>query len=132
MTLRQYLFIMAFATTLCWSSWIFVLYRIDPFTANALSFAFFYFSLFLAMLGSISLVLFVGFYYLSRSAAPMYRYVQRSFRSAIVVSLIAVFLLLLQGIRVLALWNIIIFACFVIIAGSLYFSMRYAPKDREL
>lgn len=132
MTLRQYLFIMTFATALCWTAWVFVLYRIDPFTANALSFGFFYSSLFLALLGTISIILFMLYYFFSRTAFPMYRFVQRSFRNAIIVSLSIIFLLVLQGLRVLALWNMIILAILAVIAGVFILSINTSKKEMHI
>lgn len=105
MTLRQYLVIMTLATLLCWGAWGFVLFQVDPFQASALSFAFFYTSLFLSLLGTLSFAAFAGYYFLSREKLPMYRYVQKSFRDACIISILAGAVLYLQAEGWLTLWN---------------------------
>lgn len=129
MTLRQYLFIMSFASALCWSAWIFVLLRIDPFTANSMSFAFFYSSLFLSLVGTTSVLMFVGYYYFSRAMAPMYRHVQHSFRNGLIVSTIIVALLLLQGLQLLTLWTSIILVTFIVVGGIFLYTMKRSHRD---
>ena len=59
MNLRQYLAIMGMATALCWVSWIFVLFNIDPFLDTGLGFFFFYLTFFFALIGSLSIIVFI-------------------------------------------------------------------------
>lgn len=96
MTLRQYLATMIIATLLCLTAWGFVLVNVDPFTAGALSFGFFYLSLFLSLIGIFSLALFFGYKAFSRVEYPIFKYVQRSFREALLVSVFIIVFVYLQ------------------------------------
>lgn len=109
MTLRQYLAIMTTATILCWTAWLFVIITVDPFQASRLSFFFFYISLFLALLGTTSLLIF-GFYSrLGQAALPMFRHVERSFRDGCIAASLLVSFLYLQSRGWLNIINLLIF-----------------------
>lgn len=105
MTLRQYITTMIFATLLCWVAWGFVIINVDPFEVNALGFVFFYVSFFLALLGTISLIIFFVYRFFASRDLPLFRYVQISFRQALVISVFLVGFLYLQGRGYLNLWN---------------------------
>ena len=117
MTLRQYLSIMIVASLLCWVSWIVVLLNVDPFTSGWVGFLFFYISLFFSLLGTSAVLIFVLYYQFSRRAVPMYRYVQCSFRDALMLAVTGVGLLYLQGQRYLRWWNFIILFLFLLCIG---------------
>jgi len=125
MNLRQYLSIMLFSSALCWVAWLFVVFNIDPFETNLLSFGFFYVSFFLALLGTLSLILFWIYCASNHRHDPMYLLVQKSFRDSIALSAFLVFLLFLQGARLLNLWNfIILVAAAVSLAVFLIFNKK--------
>ncbi len=120
MTFRQYLIIMTTATILCWAAWVIVLFNVDPFHAGLLNFIFFYFSLFLALLGTISLSSIFVFHFWSKSDELLFRYVKRSFRYGFITSLLLIALLYFQASGLLNYWNlgaliliIILFALFI-------------------
>lgn len=117
MTLRQYLTIMIVATLLCWVSWIFVLMNVDPFTSGLLGFLFFYVSLFFLLVGTLSLLIFGLYHLFSHSSLPLFRYVQYSFRDAVVLSVFILALLWLQSQRLLQWWNVGLFIGIVIAVG---------------
>lgn len=108
MNLRQYLIIMVIGTILCWVSWFFVILNIDPFEANLASFIFFYVSVFLALIGTFSITLFLLYRSIKKNAIPVYYYVQKSFRDSIIVAAFATILLYLQGSGLMNMWNFII------------------------
>ncbi|OGH60134.1 MAG: hypothetical protein A2725_00600 [Candidatus Magasanikbacteria bacterium RIFCSPHIGHO2_01_FULL_33_34] len=108
MNLRQYLIIMVLGTVLCWISLFFVLVNIDPFEANFVSFAFFYVSVFLAMIGTFSIILFLFYRGIKKATTPMYYQVQKSFRDSIVVAIFLTVLLYLQGSGLINTWNFLI------------------------
>lgn len=108
MNLRQYLIIMVIGTTLCWVSWFFVILNIDPFEANLASFIFFYVSVFLALIGTFSITLFLLYRSIKKNAIPVYYYVQKSFRDSIIVAAFVTILLYLQGSGLMNMWNFII------------------------
>ncbi|MFH1947273.1 MAG: hypothetical protein ABIJ23_03905 [Candidatus Magasanikbacteria bacterium] len=109
MTLRQYITIMILASILCWTAWGIVIINIDPFTDTGIGFAFFYASLFFALLGTISVFAFFIRQLFSREALPMFRYVKRSFSDSFFISVSLVVLLFLQGKAYLTWWNTGIF-----------------------
>jgi len=97
MNLRQYIVTMLFATSLCWVSWVFVLLNVDPFTAPLTGFLFFYGSLLLSVLGTLSIIFFFFYRFFGAKDLPLFRYVQISFRQALFLSIFAVLALFLQG-----------------------------------
>ncbi|MDP2685463.1 MAG: hypothetical protein Q8P20_10635 [bacterium] len=108
MNLRQYLIIMVLGTVLCWVSLFFVISNIDPFEANLAGFTFFYISIFLAMIGTFSILLFMVYQSIKRNVRPMYHQVQKSFRDSIIIAGFITALLYLQGSGLMNVWNFLI------------------------
>lgn len=131
MSLRHYLATMILATVLCWLAWIFVLINVDPFETSPVGLAFFYLSLFLAGLGTWSLALFGLYWFWHRATWPLFRYVQKSFREAIWISLFATLLLWLQGQKYLTPLNGLLLGGLFILLIS--FSLSLKPRGgREI
>lgn len=86
MNIRHYLATMALATVLCWLSWAFVLVNVDPFETNHLGFVFFYSSLFFALVGTCSIVLFFIYVKVWKTEVPLFLYVSKSFRESFLVA----------------------------------------------
>jgi len=105
MKLRQFLFLMLIGTLLCWGAWFMVIFNIDPFEGSVIGFALFYLSFFLSIFGTFSLILFPFYYTFSKGAAPLYRYVQRSFSHSVIISIFLITLLFLQGLHIFTIWN---------------------------
>lgn len=59
MTLKKYLTTMFIVVFIAWMAWIFVINTIDPFLTNWIGFSLFYGSLFLALLGTASILGFI-------------------------------------------------------------------------
>ncbi len=97
MTLRQYLTVMIISSIMCWTAFGFVITNIDPFETKTLGFVFFYTSLYLALLGTASVILFLLYKLFSRIALPMFRYVKQSFRDAAILAGLAILSLYLLG-----------------------------------
>lgn len=123
MTLRQYLIIMTVATMLCWVSWLFVIINIDPFQGGLVEFLFFYITLFFSLLGTNSLLIFTVYRIFTR-ALPLFRYVQKSFRESLIISVFIVFILFLQGMRWLTVWNFGMLLMLSILVVSFLFSVQ--------
>ncbi len=123
MTLKQYLTIMAIATVLCWISWLFVIINIDPFQGNISGFVFFYITLFFSLLGTNSLLIFCVYRFFSNNH-PMFRYVQKSFRESLILSIFIIFILFLQGMNWLTIWNLAILVLLTIFTASFLFSVN--------
>ncbi len=131
MTLRQYLAIMMFGTLLCFAAWVFVLVNVDPFHANTVSFVFFYATLFFTLIGALSLGVFALYHTFSRTEEPLFRYVQKSFRDAFLLSLLVIGLLYLQGKGWLTMWNASMFIILILVASIFVMTMRDARQYRR-
>lgn len=126
MTLKQYLIIMTMATIMCWVAWFFVLLNVDPWQANNSSFFFFYLTTFFALLGTFSLLMFVSYKVLSRSHAPMFRYVQKSFRDGFFGATFVIIILLLQSRGFLNIWNVsVLFVSLILLGGFFFFDKKH-------
>ena len=107
---------MLFATVLCWTAWVFVILNVDPFQTNSLGFVFFYISLFLALLGTISVLAFFIYKLFGSKDWPMFKYVQSSFRQSVLFAVFIVLFLFLQGKGLLNFLNsILLLTVFVLI-----------------
>lgn len=115
---------MFFATILCWVSWGMVVMNIDPFQGSLIGFSFFYISFFFALLGTITLVSFMGYRLLSRAGLPMFRYVKKSFRNGLFFSVIGTAVMYLQIQSLLNLWNFTLFLLVVALIISFSVSTK--------
>ena len=127
MTLRQYILTMLLATVLCWAAVVFVILNVDPFQSGSVGFIFFYTSLFLALLGSISILAFFIYKLIGDRALPMFRHVQASFKHAVLFAIFIVTFLFLQGKNLLNFWNtMVLLSVFVLI---LSFTVSLKKRD---
>jgi hypothetical protein len=107
MTLKQYLILMSISAVFCWAIWIFVLFMIDPTTAGILGFVFFYLSLFLSLVGTMSVLGLLLRKKFGKEEA-VFRTVTTSFRQATLLSLLLIGALFLKSKSLLAWWNIVL------------------------
>lgn len=128
MTLRQYLFIMIFATLLCFVSLSMVLTNIDPFQGSTVGFLFFYVSVFFALLGTLTIVSFICYRLFSREGLPMFRYVKKSFHTGMFFAALSVGLLYLQMQSMLNLWNFTLFVLVIALFASFSLSAK-SPRE---
>jgi hypothetical protein len=124
MRLKPFIILILLGTLLSWISWGFVLVTIDPFFAEPIAFIFFYLSLFVALIGTISLVFLAVYTKLVPIDAPVYRVVSRSLRDGLLVAVLLVTLLVLQGLELLTIWNIGIFVVLLLLALSFYLTLQ--------
>ena len=106
MSLKQYIFLMLLGTVLCWGAWLLVIFYLDPDSAGWLGFAFFYSSLFLALVGSFAL-LGLGFRLFILRHEVVFRQVTIAFRQALSFAFVVVAALFLQSREVLTWWNML-------------------------
>lgn len=130
MTLRQYLFLMSLGTAVCLTAWLFVVFNIDPTEADLVSMLFFYFGLFLSILGIVS----VGSLWLKirflKSEEVVFRHVKKTFRQGTIVAFFTTLLLWLQHQRLLTWWNLLIFIILVLlIEGIIFSSRKFSNRD---
>ncbi|HRY63485.1 MAG TPA: hypothetical protein P5267_02720 [Patescibacteria group bacterium] len=119
MSLKKYLFLMVFATILCWAAWAFVLFFVSPRGAGAIGLIFFYLSLFLGFLGLFSILGFI-IRYLFKKQEFAYRQVKTSFRQGTMFALLLTGSLFLQSQRLLVWWNTLLFV-FLLAVVEYYF-----------
>lgn len=106
MSFRGYILFMTLATIIFFVAWIVVLFSVDPYQADMLSFLFFYLSLFFTLVGVISIIGSVLRRTLIKDRV-VFRQVITSFRQAILFSCLIIACLFLQGQRLLTWWNIL-------------------------
>ncbi len=98
MTLKKYISTMLVVVSIAWISWIFVINTIDPYLTNFIGIALFYGSLFLALLGTASLLGFIVRFVALRQKLA-FRVVNDAFRQSFFFSffLLAILFLLSKG-----------------------------------
>ena len=126
MTLRQYLTIMIAATALSWISWGIVLMNVDPFTSGPAGFLFFYATVFLAFLGTVSVVSYLLRSNLSDELTPLFRVVLKSFRDGAASASVLAVALLLMSAGLLRVWSIGLLALIVLLIVFFILSARRA------
>ena len=81
MTLRSYLITMILITVVCWLTWLFVIFTVNPDVASWLGFVLFYLSFFLALAGSAAIVGFV-IRFIALKKVLAFRLVRDAFRQS--------------------------------------------------
>ncbi|MBI5221477.1 MAG: hypothetical protein HY979_01590 [Candidatus Magasanikbacteria bacterium] len=130
MTLKQYLYLMATGTLICWIAWFFLLFNTDPQEASLLIFAFFYISLFLGIVGLFSVI---GFLIKSRRMMQddaVFRQVKKTFTQGILLGAFTIFILILRQFNLLFWWNaIFLVVLYVLIEGVILSGRKYHNRD---
>ncbi len=124
MTLRFYLILMSIGTVICWVAWFFVLTGLDPNTAGLLGFLFFYSSLFLALVGTFSIIGFMVRRKILKDDELVFRHVKKTFRQGILLSTLVLTVLFLLQIQLLTWWVAILLAVLYAILESIIFTNR--------
>ena len=122
MTLSSYLIGIGISTILCWVAWILTLLNIHPYNAGNIGLISFFMSLFFALIGTLTIV---GFYlriWFSKNE-QYYENITVSFRQAILISIAVLGLLGLQSLKILNIFDGILFVLSIILLES-YFLAR--------
>lgn len=94
MTLKSYLIIMLITTLICWLTFFFVLWTVNPAATNWLGFLLFYLSLFLSIVGASAIIGFIiRFAALKRELA--FRLVRDAFRQSFLLAFLITAILFL-------------------------------------
>ncbi len=123
MTLKVYILLIAICTIFCWISWGIILWNIDPSESELGGFILFYLSLFLSLMGTITLggsLLRLKF---NRNKLILKQAII-ALRQAIWFSSLIIFFLILQGFNLLYWWNIGLFVLFLIVLESFFMSLE--------
>lgn len=105
---------MSAGSLLCWLAWGAVLRGISPLEAGWGGFAFFYLSLFLALLGTFSVVVFLIRRRLLEDDAIIFRHVKQTFQQSVIAAMAIIVALILLGKDLLHWWNGIMLLLLVI------------------
>ncbi|MEA1963054.1 MAG: hypothetical protein U9M94_02320 [Patescibacteria group bacterium] len=98
---------MSMATAVCWLIWLYVLWMINPVLTNWIGFVLFYFSLFLALIGTGAIFGFaVRFIALKKELA--FRLVKESFRQSFLFALLIIISLILLSYSLFTWLNLIL------------------------
>ncbi|OIP23501.1 hypothetical protein COX95_01380 [bacterium CG_4_10_14_0_2_um_filter_33_32] len=123
MTLSSYLIGIGISTILCWVAWILTLLNIDPYNAGNIGLISFFMSLFFALIGTLTIV---GFYlriWFSKNE-QYYENITVSFRQAILISIAVLGLLGLQSLKILNIFDGILFVLSIILLESYFLARR--------
>lgn len=123
MSLKKYLILMLFATSLCWGAWFLVLFLVSPAGAGKVGFFIFYLALFFALMGTLAILGFV-IRYLFKKDEFAFRQVRTSFRQSIMLAILLVGALMLQAQGLLAWWNMLIFILVLTVLEFFFVSQR--------
>ncbi len=126
MSLKQYMILMAIGSAIGWGAWILILFSTNPFEAGFLGFVLFYLALFIALVGTMSLLGFIVRLWILKREEVVLRQVTTAFRQSILLSVLVAGSLYLQSRGVLAWWNIIIFIIVLGLIELFYISTRYS------
>ncbi len=124
MTLRQYLIFMSVATLIAWLALALVLFLVDPGASETPGLVIFYVSLFLAILGTISIGGFFLRVKLHQGEVILPREVSGAFRQGFFLSFLFVGALYLQSKDLLVWWNILLLVAAVTILEFIFISYR--------
>src|SRR3989338_9316484 len=106
MSLKKYISLMIFGTVLCWIAFGLVVNNFDPDQQSWLVFAFFYTTLFLALVGSFALVGMIFRLYILRHDV-VFRQVVIAFRQGLSFSFLVIAALFLESQKLLFWWNLL-------------------------
>lgn len=125
MSHNKYIAIIAGSGLLAWTGWLLVLFKLSPYQTLGLSLSFFYVTMFIALSATFAVL---GFYFrvwLFKNEI-FYRHINVALRQGIFLSLITVFCLIFQMMKVLSWWSGLLL---VVIAVLLEF--YFSAKDAE-
>lgn len=121
MNLKQFLTFMLIGTALSWAMFLLVILKMEP--SGSLAIMMFYISLFLALMGSLSIIgLTIRVIFLKRNV--IFKEVKNSFRQAILLSFLLIAVLFLQSKRLLSLWNMVFLVIALTALESFLSSLR--------
>lgn len=127
MTHGRYIAIIGFAGALAWIGWFLVLNKLNPFESAGLALSFFFITLLIALTSTFTVF---GFYFrvwLYKNEI-FYKHINVALRQGLLLSLLTIFSLVFQMMRVLTWWSGLLL---VVIAMLLefYFSSRDAESS---
>lgn len=120
MTFRMYILFMSIATVLLWGAWGLVILNTNPHEAGAFGFLMFYVTLFMALIGALTLTGVVFRTLVLHRHQVLMRQVRVSFRHAVLLSALSVSVLAVSGYGNLRWWMVALLILFVSIIEYLF------------
>ncbi len=115
---------MSLGTCFCWVAWAFVILNIAPADAGTTGMLFFYSSLFLAIVGTFSVLGFVIRQKLIKNEDAVMRHARHTFRQSIFIGLLAVITLYLLASDLFAWWNFVLLVLLFLALEGIVFTKR--------
>ncbi|MFH1142701.1 MAG: hypothetical protein ABIH67_00505 [Candidatus Uhrbacteria bacterium] len=129
MTFKQYLIVMLVGTACAWLSWLISLYTTDPTETSVLGFMFFYLTLFIALVGSLTIFGSAIRVFLKKPNV-ISRQAFIAFRHGFLFSLLIIGSLILISFDVLRWWSIILLIT-VLVCFELFFLTSRRPRPPQ-
>lgn len=123
MTFKQFFFVMLIGTILMWSSWLFILFSIDPGTTVLMGILFFYLTLSVSLIGTFTLMG-IFFRHLLQKDILLSKKVGRSFRQSVLLSFLFIGALFLQQQSFFNGWTISLLILFVSFIEFFFLSLK--------
>lgn len=123
MSLRGYLIILGFGTSLCWLAFFSVIFLINPEQAEFLAFLFFYLSLGFALIGTFAASGTLIRYVFAKDEMA-HKHVSIASRQSVLFAGLILLSLFLQSQRLLAWWNLIILVVVAALIELFFISYR--------
>ncbi len=123
MTYNKYMAIIGFSGFLAWVGFLLILFKLNPFVSSGVSLTLFFATLFVALSSTLAVL---GFYFrvwLFKNEV-FYQHINIALRQGVVLSLIVIFSLVFQMLRVLNWWS-----GFLLIAAALLLEFYFASRD---
>ncbi len=127
MTHSRYISIIAFSGVLAWSAWALIVLKLSPYESAGLALSFFYITLMIAL--SCTFTVF-GFYFrvwLFKNEI-FYKHINIALRQGVFLSLITVFCLIFQMMKVFSWWSGMLLVVIAVLL-EFYFSSRDSDVD---
>lgn len=121
---------MILATLLCWASFFIVINSVNPLNTSVLGFVFFYSSLFLSLIGTLSVLGFLLRHWFNKNQF-ISEQVVISFRQSIWLSIIIVVGLYLQSQRLATWWNLLILLVLMIVLEFYFIYQSEETLEKE-
>ncbi len=125
MTHHRYISIIAFSGVLAWIAWVLIILKLSPYESASMALIFFFVTLVMALSCTFTVL---GFYFrvwLFRNEI-FYKHISIALRQGIFLSLIAVFCLSFQRMKVFTWWS-----GFLIVAVFVLLEFYFSSKDTE-
>src|SRR3989338_511373 len=128
MNIRAYSLSIVLATILAWLGWSLVIVNFSPEQAEVTVFLLFYALLFLACLGTLSLLGLWLRKLFTKQKVIMRVVAMKSFRQAVILSAVLVISLWLQAMRVLTWWNILLLIVLAVVVELVFVVFGREPS----